>query len=303
MLDEIQRYAYGLKFENEFLLKRATEFQTWFAQLMAHTSPRDFEPVRPYGSQGDLKCDGFRRSDGTVFQCYAPDSMKLARLLEKIDHDFKGAVIHWGTRMRQWEFVHNDRRGLPAKATILLDDLRKAYPEVTLTVCGYAELRDVAMGLDLEKLQDLFGPVPSGTEVRQLDFQALEPVLRDIQRRQPDLHGSITAPSLSKLERNALSGDAEGLLRLGRQRENLVERFFDNYPDPTFGEEIAQGFRERYVALKQNGLTSDDIFGKLQEFAGGMTGDPSRQAAVVAVLSYFFERCDIFEDSTPADSQ
>ena len=301
MLDEMQRYTYGLKFENEFLLKRATEFQTWFAHVMAHAFPGDFEPVRPYGLQGDLKCDGFRRSDGTVFQCYAPDSMKLARLLEKINNDFTGAVAHWGPRMRRWEFVHNDRRGLPAKATILLEDLRKAHPEVTLTVCGYAELRTVAMRLDLEKLQDLFGLVPSGTEVRQLDFQALEPVLRDIQRRQPELHGSITAPSLAKLERNALSMDAAGLLRLGRRRENLVERFFDNYPNPTFGEEIAQGFRARYVALKQDGMTSDEIFGKLQEFAGGMTGDPSRQAAVVAVLSYFFERCDIFEDSTHGD--
>jgi hypothetical protein len=27
-----------------------------------------------------------------------------------------------------------------------------------------------------------------------------------------------------------------------------------------------------------------------------MEGEPSHQGAVLAVLSYFFERCDIFED-------
>ena len=303
MLDEIQRYAYGLKFENEFMHKRAMEFDSWFSRIMAHAFPEDFEPVRPYGRQGDFKCDGFRRSDGTVFQCYAPDKMKLAVLVKKIKSDFNGAVVHWGTKMRRWEFVHNDRRGLPARVTMLLADLRATYPKITLAVCGYAELRNVTIRLDLEKLQDLFGLVPSGREVRQLDFQALEPVLQDIQRDEPDLQGSITVPSVAKLERNALSQDAAGLLRLGRQRENLVEKFFDNFPDPTLGEEIAQGFRVRYEALKENGLTSDEIFGRLQEFAGGMTGDPSRQAAVVAVLSYFFERCDIFEDETSVDAQ
>ena len=37
------------------------------------------------------------------------------------------------------------------------------------------------------------------------------------------------------------------------------------------------------------------MFGHLQQYAG-MGGEPPRQAAVLAVLSYFFERCDIFED-------
>lgn len=32
-----------------------------------------------------------------------------------------------------------------------------------------------------------------------------------------------------------------------------------------------------------------------------MTGEPVRQGAVLAVLSYFFERCDIFEDVVQGD--
>jgi hypothetical protein len=49
--------------------------------------------------------------------------------------------------------------------------------------------------------------------------------------------------------------------------------------------------------LKSVGLGPDEIFGELQAFAGGMDREPSRQAAVLAVLSYFFESCDIFEDA------
>ena len=41
---------------------------------------------------------------------------------------------------------------------------------------------------------------------------------------------------------------------------------------------------------------------ELQHFAGGMSGTPQHQAAVLAVMSYFFERCDIFEDYVEAEA-
>ena len=37
------------------------------------------------------------------------------------------------------------------------------------------------------------------------------------------------------------------------------------------------------------------IFSYLQQFTG-FEGDPKRQAAAMAVMAYFFDRCDIFED-------
>jgi hypothetical protein len=295
-LDDTQRFSYGLKFENAFLRKRGKAFETLFARIMAHGFPGDFQPVRPYGPIGDLKCDGFRQSDGTVFQCYAPDSIKLAGLLAKIDKDFQGAAAHWGSRMRRWEFVHNDERGLPAPAISKLADLRTDHPDIAVAVFGEAEMRQVVMGLALHQLEDLFGLVPSGHTLERLDFAALRPVLMAIQRREPDADPPLTAPSQQKLQHNALSSDAAGLLRQGRRREKLVEDFFGKWPDPSFGEAIAEAFRGRYQDLKTVGLGPDQIFGQLQAFTGGMDGDPSHQGAVLAVLSYFFERCDIFED-------
>jgi len=301
-LDDTQRFAYGLKFENAFLRERGKAFETLFARIMAHAFPGDFQPVRPYGPKGDLKCDGFRASDGTVFQCYAPDAMKLEPLLAKVEEDFAGALLHWTTKMLRWVFVHNDSRGLPAEAVKKLAELNLANPNVALAVCGEAELRLIAMSLALHQLEDLFGAVPSGRVLEKLDFEALRPVVLAIQRQEPEAEPSLVAPSAAKLERNALSPDAAGLLRQGRRREQLVEAFFAGWPDPDLGEEIAQAFRVRYQALKAVGLTPDDIFGELQAFAGGMTGEPARQGAVLAVLSYFFERCDIFEDAIRIDA-
>ncbi|MBZ9647604.1 hypothetical protein K9B33_08625 [Sphingobium sp. 3R8] len=296
-MDETQRSFYGLKFENAFLRDKGKAFETLFARIMAHGFPGDFETVRPYGSKGDLKCDGFRASDGTVFQSYAPDTMKLEALLAKIEEDFSGARTHWGDRMRRWIFVHNDPRGLPAEAVRLLEDLRHANPSIDIATFAEAEMRMVVMGLALHQLEELFGSAPSQRTLERLDFAALRPVLIAIQRQPPPADPPLTAPSPLKLQNNALSEDAAGLLRQGRRRERLVQDFFDAWPDPALGEAIAEGFRIRYQALKAVGLSPDAIFGELQAFAGGMEGEPAHQGAVLAVLSYFFERCDIFEDA------
>lgn len=295
-MDDTQRGFYGLKFENTFLREKGKAFESFFARVMAHGFTGDFEPVRPYGPKGDLKCDGFRPSDGTVFQSYAPDSTRLADLLSKIDTDFEGARAHWGAKMRRWEFVHNDPRGLPAEAVRRLEELRATYPTITIAVFGEAEMRAVVMRLAMHQLEDLFGVVPSQRTLERLDFASLRPVLSAIQRRDPGAEPPLTAPSATKLQHNDLSFDAAALLRQGRRREKLVQDFFDAWPDPSFGEDVAEAFRARYHALKAVDLGPDQIFGELQAFAGGMDGEPTHQGAVLAVLSYFFERCDIFED-------
>lgn len=295
-LDDTQRGFYGLKFEIAFLRQKGKAFETFFARIMAHGFPGDFETVRPYGSRGDLKCDGFRPSDGTVFQCYAPEMARLTELLAKIGEDFEGARTHWGAKMKRWVFVHNDVRGLPAQAVRRLEDLRAAHPTIVIAVFSEAELRDQVMQLALHQLEDLFGIVPSGRTLERLDFANLRPVLIAIQRRDPGANPPLAAPSVSKLRHNSLSPDAAALLRQGRRREKLVQDFFDAWPDPSFGEDVAEAFRARYRALKAVHLSPDQIFGELQWFAGGMEGEPSHQGAVLAVLSYFFERCDIFED-------
>ncbi|WP_133176235.1 ABC-three component system protein [Pelagivirga sediminicola] len=300
-MDSLQRAFYGLKFENAFLRQKGKAFEDLFSRIMGHASPGDFQAVRPYGSRGDLKCDGYRVSDKTVFQCYAPSNMKLANMLAKMDEDFNGAVAHWGDRMKRWSFVHNEDDGLPADATQKLVDLSAANPTVHLDQTGYPELFAVVMTLSIPQLEDLFGSVPSQRTMAQLDYEALRPVVTLIQKLNPDDNPPLSAPSASKLDANDLSADAAELLRQGRRREPLVERFFNDWPDPSFGEEIAQGFRERYQALKIEDLPPDQIFMELQTFAGGMDGTPSHQAAVLAVMSYFFERCDIFEDHVEED--
>ena len=203
-MDELQRKFFQLKFRIAFLEKQGQAFEVLFSRIMGHAFADDFIAVRPYGSKGDLKCDGYRASDKTVFQCYAPRTMRLDRLQAKVYEDFNGAVAHWGEDMERWIFVHNDDYGLPADALQQLIDLGKTNPSVSLSDMSYSEIFDITMSLATPQLEDLFGgPAPTQRTLAQLNFEALRPVVMPIKRMKPDENPprSQTSQSASDIDR------------------------------------------------------------------------------------------------------
>lgn len=298
-MDELSRSWYQTKCRLELRSQQGNAFQDFFASVMELAYPSDFQRIRPYGNQGDQKSDGYRRSTQTLFQVYAPRTMKQARLIAKVQADFDGAVHHWGDRMTSWTFVHNDHDGLPPEALKALQDVEDQYDSVATEIWGPSELESLVLRLSPEHLCGLFGPAPTTHTLDQVRFDRLRAVLTHIKREEPPPQSDIRPVSPEKLEANAFSPDVLHLLRMGRRKEALVGALLSSWPDPGFGEEIAEGFRRRYAELKAlHHLSGDEIFGELQAFAGGtdVVKDPAHQAAVLAVLSYFFERCDIFED-------
>ena len=291
-LDEIQRHFYRLKCHVAFLSKKGTEFQDWFVRLAGY-GLEGFEAVRPYGSMGDHKCDGWQPSTRTVFQCYAPYEVKEAKLNEKIGDDFMGACENWN--LRKWVLVHNDTRGLPPTTPKLLEQLRS--DQVAIDVWAEPEIQELAGALPLGKQEILFGFAPSMAAIRDLSLGELKEVLDDLSQAKPRPgEESLVPPSAEKIARNSLSIDVETLLIAGRRKEPLVEKYLRRSVDVALGERVAEAFRRRYAELKEEAPSSDDIFYGLQLYAGGIATSPGRQAAALAVLAYFFERCDIFED-------
>jgi hypothetical protein len=151
------------------------------------------------------------------------------------------------------------------------------------------------MTLEVHQLEDMFGFAPSMPALDNVGFEQLQPVVSAIQRRKPDPNAKLTPPSENKISHNKLSIDAADLLRLGRRKEARVQDYINKMVRPDVAEEIAEAIRDQYRSLKSLGLEPDEIFARLQKFVG-VQGEPPRQAAALAVLCYFFERCDIFED-------
>ena len=251
---------------------------------------------------GDFKCDGRRLSDGTVFQCYAPGELKEGETIAKINDDLPGAVRHWTGFIKAWCFVHNDVRGLPPTVGKHLDTMQAKHPAVAIHRWGEPSLRDLTFSIPDDRMIDLFGYAPTLAMLSQVGFAELKPVLEAIAQKQPDPIGEpIKPPSPQKIEKNNLSLSAADLLRVGRLKEHLVGEFLAQSAWPETANRIAKAIRDHYKGLSDLGMSADEIFARLRLFIG-MSAEPVREAAELAVMSYFFHRCDIFEDPDDAET-
>lgn len=295
-MDDLRRALYRLRFANAFLEKKGQAFEDWFCRLAEYALGSDFERIRPYGAEGDRKADGRSLSDRAIYQCYAPHNMQLNRLRAKVATDFVGALDHWQNWIRRWVFVHNDSRGLPAAVLEDLDTFRVRHPSVKIEVWTEQQLLILFERLDDAGLESLFGVAPGSRERAQVATEDIVGVVQPLERPTPAPGTDpIRAPSVDKIAKNALSDYVRILLDAGRRKDHVVQRYFDSHPHPDTGERVVEGFRRRYRSLRDAGNSPDAIFFGLQKYVG-LGGEPTRQVASLAVLSYLFDRCDIFED-------
>ena len=83
-------------------------------------------------------------------------------------------------------------------------------------------------------------------------------------------------------------------------KAQLVSDFFNTWYDETLGERLAVAFRKEYNRLHGE-LPPNLIFSELQAWVGGsQRGTAEHEMAVLAVLAYYFECCDIFEEPRDA---
>ncbi len=296
----LQDAYYEQKFENAFLRAKADEFQTFFERLMGLAYKADFMACRPWGSQGDRKNDGFLKSARLLFQVYAPNEMEAAKAAAKITEDFEGAKVHWGSHFDQWAFVHNATDGLPPHVHSLLLDFEKANPGIHLQPWGMEELRQVFRMLTVEDKVSWFGLALTDATKITLGYGDLQIVLERMAALPVPQIVTVRNVPMGKIEANALSESTARLLKEGMVKSPLVEEFFHQWHDETFGERVAEAFRSEYQRLRGH-QSQNDVFTELQSWAGGNSrGTPEHEIAVLTVLAYYFERCDIFEEPRSA---
>lgn len=292
-MDEVGRAFRELQFKVGYLEKKGNEFQDWFATIMEKRFPGDFIRVRPWGNEGDRKNDGYVRSKRWLFQVYAPNQMSAAAALVKIDEDYNGALPHWEEFFDTWIFMHNSKQGLGPEVTAKLLELDAAGPPAVLP-WGFEELRRIVFELAPAELASLFGPALQRRDMVNLELDSLSPVLDQVAAMEPSSEPDLRPPPADKIDRNMLSQDVAILLKAGMSRVDLVRKYFKLQPAKR--DEIAESFRRRYDKVRRDGLSADEIFADLQRHAAGDgVPSPARQGAVLAVLAFLFEECDIFE--------
>ena len=292
----LQDAYYEQKFENEFLRAKGDAFQTFFERLMGLAYKADFMACRPWGNQGDRKNDGFLKSERRLFQVYAPNEMDAAKAKAKIAEDFEGAKEHWSTHFAAWVFVHNATDGLPPHVQQLLLDFEAANSGIRLEPWCLEELRLIFRKLSGDDKASWFGLAPTDATKISLGFGALQVVLERIAALPAPPMTDVKDVPTGKIEANALSEAVAQLLKEGMIKSPLVADFLSQWHDEMLGERLAEAFKAEYRRLRGN-HGPNQIFAELQTWAGGNhRGAPEHELAVLTVIAYYFERCDIFEE-------
>ncbi len=104
-------------------------------------------------------------------------------------------------------------------------------------------------------------------------------------------------PLRRKLEKNNLSEKVERYIKIGLTKFEEVENYIDHQVkiDPNYPDRLSEGFVQEYNRLIDEGYSEDDLFFALHEFSCNYESDFDRKAAGLAVLVYFFHKCDVFD--------
>ena len=278
-------------------------FQDFFSKMMEKTRGSDFVRVRAFGALGDMGCDGYVISSGEVFQCYGAvngESNKAAYVVKKMEQDFATAKTKLDGVMKSWTFVHNLTDGLPVTILQSYTKLSQENPGIDIKLMGLEGFAGELFKLNDDSIGELLGLAAQAE-----DLIALQPMeLRNLVSDLVQLNSQLTAPAtqikpvpVDKLELNKLPIHWHQLIQTGWQNSYAVQEYLSRYHDPLAGDSIAQLFRNHYAQLKAQNLCADDIMSHLCEVVvGGGPVAPSRQVAAFAIIAYFFESCDIFED-------
>lgn len=295
-MDTVQKLWFERTFVARYVQSTYTAFQDLFADLMEHRHGPDFTRVCPWGSHGDQKCDGMLKSETTLFQVYAPREMKVEKTLKKIDADFKGACNHWDGKFKRWVFVHNDQEGVSPEVAKKLLQLQKENSSLEIAHWGLQHLLRHVRELGLDAAASFLGMAPMAGTYVIVGYKDVAPLLSHLGGVSPSLADEVRPVPAGKLQYNGFTPWVRDFIRTGMRHQHVVEGYFRDVVDPELGERIATAFRDEYRGMRLLALSPDSIFDRLRIFTGGSQNvSAERDFAVLAVLAYFFDRCDIFE--------
>ncbi len=134
-------------------------------------------------------------------------------------------------------------------------------------------------------------------EMSNITFKELADVTGFLSSGQVISETSYTVvPPKDKIHKNKLSPQIEGLIVMGLTQAPQVSNYINSHHDLQFADNLAQGFITEYNRLRYvEELQEDNLFYSLLDFASAQKSDFTHRAAGLAVQSYLFEKCEVFE--------
>ncbi|MEX2374540.1 MAG: ABC-three component system protein [Dehalococcoidia bacterium] len=283
--------------------KSGVAFEDYATRVLHYHHP-DFNNPAPAGQLGDGGCDGLADQGETFYACYGqrPDRNAERELQRKLEADFNRALEQWPAFVR-WRFVTNARPGPQTLSTYT--ELQRRHGQnaerpLTLEIWTPDDLwSQVVRKLPEQELDELFPGVPGVQHVELADLlpllDSLDPVPAD---DGPDIH--VRPVPQDKMDFNALSAAAQFEFNEGRLASPQIDTWYSVEANPGLADAHGAQFSQIYNRAKMHTDQPGEILERVYVAVAGenFRMDAQRASAAYAVVSYFFDRCHIFEAPT-----
>lgn len=136
------------------------------------------------------------------------------------------------------------------------------------------------------------------TEISNVTYAELDVICKAIASSPSDYCCDTDYSTISieqKIERNGFSDKIYNLIMMGMLKTKYVYDYLNSQFSPTFSENLIKCIKSIYIEeVKKN--KGDSLFlAVLERMNAGIEQDATKRAAGIAVLTYFFHICEVFE--------
>ena len=288
-------------FQNRVLKANGNSFEELFTLVMQSANP-GFIQVKPQGSLGDKKNDGFNPTTGIYYQVYAPEDLSTTedKAIKKLHTDFNGLKNYWptiGYPVKEFYYVVNDKyQGVGPGLLKNIKELQKANPNITIGLFKNNDLQNVFENLNETKITEIIGFVPSA-DISMLEMDVLHNVIEHIMNTEVDsaLPTIPNNPNFNKkIEFNGLSSEIASMMRTALINATSIDDYFANNNN-FLRDELRNRFNGLYLSAKNSNSEPDQIFAEVYALSCPQKATQAHTTAVMTLMAYYFECCDIFE--------
>lgn len=288
-------------FQNRVLKANGNSFEELFTLVMQSANP-GFIQVKPQGSLGDKKNDGFNPTTGIYYQVYAPEDLSTTedKAIKKLHTDFNGLINYWptiGYPVKEFYYVVNDKyQGVGPGLLKNIKELQKANPNIIIGLFKNNDLQNVFENLNETKITEIIGFVPSA-DISMLEMDVLHNVIEHIMNTEVDsaLPTIPNNPNFNKkIEFNGLSSEIASMMRTALINATSIDDYFANNNN-FLRDELRNRFNGLYLSAKKSNSEPDQIFAEVYALSCPQKATQAHTNAVMTLMAYYFECCDIFE--------
>jgi len=281
-------------------------FEDFFISIIREAD-KDFRPVKPHGQDGDKKNDGFNETTGVYYQIYSPEKPgeRIVDAVKKCKKDFEGLKKYWDkiSKVKGYYFVFNDKyNGAYPRVEKALKEIKNSNKDLNFCKPFYAQhLEEKLFTLSDNKIFEIICYVPNIDKIEKVDFLAMKNVVEFLLENQKEHQyeeNYIVPDFQEKIKFNNLNKQVSNLLVQGSYQNSVITDYFRNqssFLKPKLKEIFSNLYEEGERELKKNKNKDNLLFFYILNRALPQK-EKRIQDAVLVLMSYYFENCDIFEE-------